>query len=210
MPVDFNKEIIFFHITKCGGSTIEYRYGLDKTNNFYSSDWNEYTFGGVRFAPQHLTPKALFSIAPETYHFDSFCIIRHPYERLVSAYFFTTLAMPRRLKRVYRKFHNPQHSFSESRFRIWLKTEASRKNRDHYLDQWEYAKYANKVYKLNEMGEWIFEVDTKFGLTQSPPIRKVNVGSNRTSQIVENLSNENKALIRKIYSRDFDYLPFSK
>ena len=210
MPVDFKKKIIFFHITKCGGSTIEKRYEIDKAINFCSGNWNEYTYEGVRFAPQHLTPKALFHFAPKTYDFDSFCIIRHPYERLVSDYFFTTRDMPRRLRRVYRKFHNPEHLFKESRFRFWLKTEASRKNRDHYLDQWEYAKYASNVYRLHEMGKWISEVDAKLGLTHNTPIRSVNVGGNKTSEIVGNLSSESKELIRKIYSRDFDHLPFSE
>ena len=131
MPVHFEKKIVFFHVTKCGGTTIEVRYQINKANNFYSNNWNEYTFKGVQFAPQHLTPKALFEIAPKTADFDSFCIIRNPYERLVSSYFFTTSAKvpvifknwtipPRRLAKIYRKFHNPQHSFLESRFRFWL------------------------------------------------------------------------------------------
>ena len=94
----FKKKIIFIHIPRCGGTTIEknlWKNEFDNDFNFDKSDEkhllqgfvdeyrNKYQFDGL----QHLTLHNIKKIYPkESKDFFKFCFIRNPYSRIASTY----------------------------------------------------------------------------------------------------------------------------
>ena len=140
MPIFPPRKVAFIHIPKCAGSSLEHRYNLRKKEFFFEPKKDAYTFDGVSFAPQHLTPALLMELVPNFSEYRTFCITRHPYDKNVSEYFW--------LHRdgVYRP---PQTlRWNQRHFRRWLIEEASRKNMDHLLSQWTYAKDCSHVTQL--------------------------------------------------------------
>jgi len=102
MPICNDKKIIFVHIPKTGGSSIEQSLGMNSENNIYSLSPMKYTnipvdrskFMYTKGAlesmwyrtPQHLTITQLFKIIPDAFtdEYKIFCVVRNPFERLVS------------------------------------------------------------------------------------------------------------------------------
>ena len=55
MPVHWESGTVFFHIPKCGGTSLEIMFSMMGEKSLWSENWKEYNFRGVDFAPQHLT-----------------------------------------------------------------------------------------------------------------------------------------------------------
>ena len=87
MPIFPPRKVAFIHIPKCAGSSLEHRYNLRKREYFFEPKKDAYTFEGVSFAPQHLTPALLKELVPNFNEYKTFCITRHPYDKMVSEYF---------------------------------------------------------------------------------------------------------------------------
>lgn len=85
MPISDEHSIIFLHIPKTGGSTIENLLDIREAgDNFFCG-----TYVTSDITPQHYPYKKLRSLVPpgkwDTYF--KFTIVRNPWERLVSTYF---------------------------------------------------------------------------------------------------------------------------
>ena len=94
----FEKKIIFIHVPRCGGTTIEKNLWKNEFNNDFDFDMsdekhllqglvdkyrNKYQFDGL----QHLTLNNIKKIYPdECKNFFKFSFIRNPYSRIASAY----------------------------------------------------------------------------------------------------------------------------
>ena len=82
-----NKLVFFAHIPKCAGSTLENylakRFGkaafLDGQYLKVANPWNN-------TSPQHIDAKSLSRLFPDDFFDISFAVVRHPVDRLVSAY----------------------------------------------------------------------------------------------------------------------------
>lgn len=176
---------------------------MDK-KSLWSENWREFNFRGVNFAPQHLTPDALFNFYPETRDFRSLCITRHPIKKAVSEYIFLATNHPSVPKAVRKKF-----KYTELGFRLWLKSVAKRKKFDHTLDQWEWAKSSDFIYDLADFDSATSKFSELTGI--NPSDEKINANKSRynTAEIVEGLSHKSIKLIREIYSNDFDNIGYS-
>lgn len=204
MPIDFNHKQAFIHIPKCGGTSIERRYNLLKKENFYEGIYDAYTIDGVTFAPQHLTPQHLSKLVLNWNEYNTFCFVRHPFEKMISEYF-----------QLHNYFYNrPKRFFNERSFRRWLQEVASQHKMDHTLPQWSYAKDCTNVFRLVDLKKVTPIIDDWFNLKSSPPIehRKksglhwTTHGKHTNVGIAKNLSQRTQKLITTIYQVDFDNL----
>lgn len=201
MPIHQEAKVAFIHIPKCAGSSIEKRYDLRRKDRFFSADKHAYQFDNVTYAPQHLTPSYLSKIVPDWESYRSFCFIRHPYDKLVSEYFWL------HEDGVFGAPHKPR--WSERKFRKWLIEDASKKNMDHLLTQWSYAKECNHVFKLSEIDLVIPKIDAWFG--HFPTTKLTHDKKNNRSKIARlMLGKKSKNLIYAIYREDFLHLPFER
>ena len=204
MPIDFDRKQAFIHIPKCGGTTIEARYNLQRKECFFEGKYDAYKINGVNYAPQHLTPQHLSALVTNWSEFNTFCFVRNPLEKMVSEYFQLHTHLYKR----------PVRFFNEFAFRKWLKAEASQFNMDHTLPQWHYAESCNHIFRLIDMKQTIPLLDEWFDLAPNTPVlNKKQAGAHWTwkgkksnRSIAASLSKSTKRLIQKIYSVDYDHL----
>lgn len=198
MPIDFERKIAFIHIPKVAGTTIEHRYNLRHEEQFFAKNRKAYEFDGVTYAPQHLTPKHLGELVPGLDTFSLFCFVRHPYEKLVSEYYWLH-------KDVYQE---PIQRWSERKFRQWIINHASKKNMDHLINQWEYAKGCDHIFRLEHLTRDIKLIDKWFGVDPKTPLMHSKKGKN-TKQKARFLKKRTRELIYSIWRDDFDNLQFN-
>lgn len=88
MPISYNKELTFVHIPKCAGSTIEKIIGGTGEEQLYSQKRVSELFSefNIDKTPQHLTAFELLLIKKDLP--EMFSIVRNPFDRLVSEYFY--------------------------------------------------------------------------------------------------------------------------
>ena len=119
MPISYKLNTIFVHIPKTGGSSIERALDTVLEDQFYSPDRakninlpficnklnpSEYE-QCINRCPQHFTLNQLKTILPETIYtnFYKFTIVRNPYDRLVSEFYFR--------KNIYNTVKDPNSNF---------------------------------------------------------------------------------------------------
>lgn len=203
MPLCHKTKQAFIHIPKCGGTTIEKRYGLDKPKNFYSTNPSHYVYSGVHYAPQHLTPELLSQKVEDWQSFNTFCFVRNPYEKMVSEYFY-----------IHKHFENELiREFKNKEFQRWIHQEGAPPKRDHMLSQWSYAKDCRHVFALSNINQEIPKIDRWFG-AQSSAAQKHNISPTykyffkmrKVREIAKYLTPTSRRLIRDIYHDDFKHL----
>lgn len=197
MPICHDSKTIFFHIPKCGGSSIEELFNLRNEDNLYVEDYDFFSYKGVRFAPQHLTPEVLFYFAPHYRDYTSFTVIRDPLERAVSEFFWLHQDLYRR----------PQTSFDEYRFQRWIRDETSKKDRDHYLPQVAWARGVDHIILLDDLNGRLPDIAAWFG--RPLPLDSGQRGHMKqsdfdTMDIARNLTSKSVELIESQYGEDFE------
>lgn len=93
MPVNYKNKIIFVHIPKCGGTSVEVFFNMRNKESLYSTDEN--VINNVKYSLQHLTPNLIKELIPDIYDdYTKFTIIRNPYERVLSEYVWQNIYFP--------------------------------------------------------------------------------------------------------------------
>ena len=200
MPVCFDRKLAFVHIPKTGGSSVARLLGLDTEEHFYEANYAAYTFNGVTYAPQHLTASLLGTLIPNFSVFTTFCFTRHPYEKVVSEYFW--LRRDREAR--------PVRLFWEWRFRRWMKNELARKDMDHKLDQWLYAKDCDHVFSFETMNEQWPSIARVLGAPPEATLPRLLTGRQDSRRIARSLSERSKRIIQDLYPDDFDRLGYTR
>lgn len=100
MPICHNKKLIFIHIPKTGGSSIEKSLDIQHIESLYSHKTCGESIPDIlrlfqgneqqkvhTVTPQHLTAKQLKTILKTTFdEYHKFAVVRNPYDRMVSEY----------------------------------------------------------------------------------------------------------------------------
>lgn len=84
------KEVLFIHIPKTGGQTIEHLFGLDKLN-FEHPETHKIFYGWNAertLQPVHYTYNEILAINPEVKNMQVFAVVRNPYDKVVSEFLF--------------------------------------------------------------------------------------------------------------------------
>lgn len=194
MPIDWKNKVVFIHIPKCGGTSIERRYGLNQPENLYEENFNAFQINGVYFAPQHFTWDIIVSKYPEAADFVSYAIVRHPLEKLVSEYFYL-------MKRLYKR---PVIKFSEWRFLIWVLV--SKKKRDHLLSQTDFIGPNTRVIPLDKLDETVPELDALHKYPLDNSYSPINKGVQNSRNLASDLTRLTKVVCLLKYRRDYKLL----
>lgn len=198
MPISKKHKFKFIHIPKTGGSSVEVIFDLQhKDNLFVPSFTNE--IQGVKFAPQHFTHKLINYFNPEYKNYFSFTIVRNPYTKIISEYFYISKNFEK----------NNIQQFDEKHFIEWLKNSLIKFDIDHKLPQSTFIdKPVDMILKFETLEEDFKKLNNK--LNTDYKLIHTNKSNTNKSKIVENLSQNVKELIYELFKKDFKKFNYEK
>jgi chondroitin 4-sulfotransferase 11 len=198
MVWNHEKRIVFIHIPKTGGTTIEYHLDLLKPKNGYGLNQNNH-------ACQHFLYYEYYNIlGPKKYNkYFKFSIVRNPIDRIVSEYYWTPLDLGHKNGKTFEEFlKNVELIIKNKSFYI---TEYH----DHFIPQSNFILDKNnrlmvdKVYRFEKMNE-IEKYIIKLGKKNKKKIKRMQ--KNKNKEYIFKRYKPNKKQIQKIYElykRDF-------
>jgi len=200
MPISHKYKAIFVHIPKTAGTSIEKAMNIRKIDESILRSHKLVDIKGVKYAPQHFTSNILKRHKITKPYWDSyfkFAIVRHPYSRVLSEYFW-----------VFKQLNE----FDSNHFSVFLDSYYLNINSDHKLSQYEYltidgelaVDYVGKFENLDESFEII---KNKIDLEANLP--KIQVSNNKTDYL-KLLTKEQKQKIFEIYKDDFTFFGYKQ
>jgi len=198
MPVCHKRGFAFIHIPKTGGSSISKMLDLEHKENFLQHDAQAFRFNGVDYAPQHLTPDLLRMVVPGFENLMTFCFTRHPYQKAVSEFFWLQPS-----------FRNGKEEYGEDVFRDWIRDELSKKDCDHKIDQWCYAKDCDHVFKYSDFNN-VVSILRGIGIEIGSELQHLLIPNHDTDAIVSVMSADICQMIEELYPDDFENLGYER
>lgn len=193
MIIDSHK-LLFVHITKTGGQSIT-SFLLDNLGE------NPHSFKNPKYG---LIPNKKFKIAgPEHYHhkflseyenvddYFKFTVVRNPYERFCSAFYFRGL--------------HKEYTYKEYTKIIPTITDNRTDEYRMFCPQVEYLQSSltiDKIYKTENLNEVYTMLKNKYGFNKQPVVK------NRLEQEKQNLDQYTRDFIKDYYKEDFTSLFF--
>lgn len=180
------KIVLFVHIPKTGGTTIEdYYRTIGRLSIFSRNSWG-------LCPPQHWDAEIINDLIPPEFYDYAFAVVRHPYDRVLSEY----------------KYRCDLGSVdpARTRFSDWFSAAAKacrtdpRTLQNHMRPQAEFLFADVEVFKFERgLGTIIADVDRKLEVMESREIPHSKRGGERVVQIGES----DLQLVREFYERDF-------
>ncbi len=197
MPVCFKRKFKFIHIPKTGGSSFEKVFDLQHRENLFLGAMTN-CVSGCWFAPQHFTHRMINSFKQIGKDWFSFTIVRNPYTKIISEYFY--------INKNFNK--NPIREFNEHDFVEWFKNDLLKFDMDHKLPQHIFIDApVNMILKFEKLEE-DFAI-----LTDYMKVRKKLIHDNKSiinkKSIAQQLSLETKKLIYSNFKNDFEAFGYS-
>lgn len=191
MPYLKEYNLLFIHIPKTGGSSVEDTLGIyHKWDDNILMNSEQTIINGIRTAPQHWTPDLIINkLGKNT--FDKcikFTIVRNPYTRLLSEYFYFMI----------KKDGNLKH------FNKWLPGFLSKMDHDHKLPQYKFIEegidfIAHTETIQEDWGRFIGE----YNLNINPQLSHKNKTKFNKSSLIKEITPDNIDLINQVYKQDF-------
>lgn len=202
MVWDIKRKIIFIHIPKTGGTTIEnYMKTIDKPI-FYGG------YGKLKnIIFQHLNYKNYIKFfGKEEYNkFIKFSIVRNPYDRLISEYYWSKLNIGFKSNKTFDYFLNQVEDIVTNRkYNLTI-------HHNHFIPQYEFICDSNnnivvdKLFKFEEFNEILKFLNEKKYNTKKE--KNLNVSKNKEKII---LNNNQKKKIYELYKKDFEIFKYEK
>merc|ERR1711998_99400 len=195
----FNDKLLFIHIPKCAGTSVENHLGLIKKNAGYGIIANK--------AQQHRTYEEYQKDLKQTMNnLTSFTIVRNPYDRCISEYYWNTQIGHKR-------------GWSFDKFLITVARIVKNLNynkpikffNDHHMHQYRYVlnndgeNKVDHIFRYKNMNEVIVFLQSY----SNKPFPHDNI-SNKRIISVDNLTNSQKIRIENIYGADFDFFNYPR
>lgn len=209
MPISHQHKIIFIHIPKAGGSSVEKAFGLYGANNRGDNAPDPDILYGLENgrALQHLTALEIKNrISQEVWEeYFKFSLTRNPFDKLVSEYFW-------RLKKL-KKNRLPDISFSEfiDQF-LWPAINNSTNDvlADHFKPQTEFVFDQDRllvdfVGKLENFSEDFKIVCQKIGIKIKPP----HLNKTKHQDYQKYYDQSTKEMVSRIYQKDLNNFNYS-
>jgi hypothetical protein len=211
----FNQKIIFIHIPRCGGTSIEQNlwykefgkyFSFNETNErnllqgFVDKYSNQYQSDGL----QHLTAYNIKKIYPEEFKkFYKFTFIRNPFSRAVSLYL--------EIMKYRKDLRDFLLIFRDSSFKNFLKL-IRVQNHTHWMPMWKFFE-TKQVDFIGKFENYNFDLDT---LGKKKEINFINENFSGNTNFSEKNSyeafyedGENIDLVKKIYAKDLEYFGYN-
>lgn len=191
MPFLLDYNLLFVHIPKTGGSSIEKKFGIDKQNRDECFTYTEERYNNIIFAPQHFTPDLIEQHYPELYKSSKkFTIVRNPYTKMISEF-------------IYREGEFTPDKFHNFVTRIPLAVT------DHNLPQKRYFNnniVYSQILRFENLKEDFEILATSNNF--SPSLPHENKSSINTSELVSEIKRETLDLLNNYYKEDFEFLKY--
>ena len=191
MPFILDHNLLFVHIPKTGGSSIEKKFDIDKQKRDECFSYTEQLYNNIIFAPQHFTPDLIEKHYPKLYKkCKKFTIVRNPYTKMISEFIY------REGEFTPDKFHN----FIE---RIPLQIT------DHNLPQKRYFNnniFYSQVLRFEHLKSGFEILANSNNFSSSLPHE--NKSGINTSDLVSEIKRETLDLLNNYYAEDFEFLKY--
>ncbi len=197
MPVNFDKKIIFIHIPKTAGESVEKFFDMQSQDSLFNprSIYN--------YSPQHYPVDFLKKIIKEYDRMYKFSIVRNPYTRIVSEYFFIN--------------NQTQSDFNPIEFHNWLELFLTEINTDHKDLQSNFIDNSvNRILRFENLNEdfgrlkldllkfWSSNGIEYMDCIGNKKLPHENKTIGDKQYLVENvLDKKSKELIAEVYKTDF-------
>lgn len=193
MPIRKRDKLMFVHIPKCAGSSIEVFFDMQKPECLFEKK-NSINENGVSYAPQHMTAKMLKNRISDFDDYFRFTFVRNPYHRVVSEYYFR-----------FRFVNN--RTLSVKDFSLWFDRFYANIDTDHKLHQHEYifdggvclVPFIGKVENINNDFSVLLD---NIGYVNGGSLNEINT-SKKIIPYSDLLIDEMKSKIYNLYKKDF-------
>lgn len=212
MPINYSQKIIFIHIPKCAGTSVERILQIKDEKDFYTEKLTSNILAELALKnftdedykicasknKQHYTYKELSKILSEDIlkNFTKFSIVRNPYDRLVSEYYFREKSV---------KLHKNFEDFAKNvlklnRFtRNWLYDGHLETQSSYLINEENNFNSIDKIFKFEKLNECAAFLTGVTGDKNMPHLRKT---SNR-KPYEEYYTQELKEIVYNFYKEDF-------
>jgi len=190
MPFILDHNLLFVHIPKTGGFSIEKKLGIDKQQRDECFNYTEELYNNIFFSPQHFTPDLIEQHYPDLYkRSKKFTIVRNPYTKMLS------------------EFNYREGSFTPDRFHDFI-DRIPLQLTDHNIPQKRY--FNNIIYdsvlRFENLKHDFQALANKFNF--SPSLPHENKNSINTNELVGKIRRDTLDLINNYYKEDFEYLRY--
>lgn len=202
-----NKIVLFVHIPKTGGSTIEAWLNELGPRALISPR----AYEGLLVTPQHFHANLLEKIVPQDFYDDSFCIVRDPIERLMSEYRWRKKPREKR----FRLRRDREEGVDQSRdFARWVRKQIKQTRKhpltadNHIRPQSDFLGLAkSRVYRFEDGFEAIMSDLAK---QWNVPAPEYIPHENSTQKLPMHLDDKTRKLIDHFYAEDFKLLGYPR
>ena len=207
MPISAAYQTLFIHIPKTAGSTIDYHLRqnnpeLDRGKYFANVALKKFTNEEYRLCLskplQHLTYREMAKILPENIlkDYKKFTVVRNPYDRLVSEYYFS-----QKYVKIYKDFEEfvRKALYLDLFTRVWLFDGHLETQTSYSINEnknFQSIDYIFKYENLNECFQYLKSITSK-NVTQH--LRK----SLERKKFQEYYTPELKQIVQEFYKEDF-------
>ena len=198
MPVDHKNKFKFVHIPKTGGTSVEVAFDLHHEENLFVPRFT-HTIQEVMFAPQHFTHNLINHFVPQAEDYFSFTIVRNPYTRTISEYFYIAKAF----------YGHPLKEFNEKEFVAWMREDLALFNIDHKLPQSSFLDSpVDMILRFENLEEDFKKLTKELGVDIE--LTHENKSSENKLEIAKSLSEDTKYLIQQMFAQDFIQFSYPK
>lgn len=198
--INYPKELIFIHIPKCGGTSVEnslFTESEKTERNLFTLKGHPkhdyYEQGGL----QHLSAKKIKQIVSEDIYnkFYKFTLVRNPISRLISQYNYTNQFIE-----FYSYLNLKPNNFSFNEY-LWA---ISHKYHVHWRPQHEFILDDNdellvdNIFKIENLNDG--ELETKLNIKLPH--------HNKSYKYIDSITDKDESIIKNIFSKDFELLGY--
>ena len=201
MPWIKEHNAVFIHIPKTGGTSVLRMFGLgpepDRFDIFYHMTED--------FEYDHASARYIKSQIPDRYqNLDKFTLVRNPYDRLVSEYFWKIKDKDTR------GFEVGEMSFTEFVEKLYSQYEeilcSSQRTKSHFVPQSSFVLEDVEIFKFEQIEECLDTLSKRYGLNK--PTRKHNFTEHNHYETY--YTEKTKNLVYDLYYVDFLTFGYSK
>lgn len=198
MPINRKHKLLFIHIPKNGGTSIEKFFNMMNKDSFYGT--NSITESGILYSPQHLIPNLIEKyLGKDIYNtYFKFSFVRNPYDRVKSEFFWRQRIGDINI---------------DTDFKKWVFNFYSKIDNDHKLPQYKYIfndngdKVVDFLGRVENMNIDFTKLLDTINYPKKEPLLKENINKNKKNVIIDQ---ETKEKIIDIYNEDFKLLGYDK
>ena len=203
MPISHSYKTIFVHIPKTAGTSVENVLGIGGNMPSQLRSHKIQNIKGIKYAPQHYTASILKNhpyTQPYWNKYFKFSVVRHPYSRVLSEWFWVRGKTTKNLEWDGNKLTQHLYNFYASL------------DRDHKLSQttFLYEKgncLVDRIFRFENLPPLNTVLKRKCGVKKVLP--HVQQSSNKQSYL-QKLTTKHKDLIYEIYKDDFENFNYKK